>query len=166
MGIQRQLRRPSAFDLESVRSLLRRVGAECQELSKEPSERGVAQGFLVQPELPFTGRIALDFDLGVQGEQHKATDGQRGGFESGRVIGQEHGAVDHGGEFGAGGGQVGEGGSGEVTVAGWWGAGSEVGPQVGVVGGVGEGGVSSSRSRVGSGSGAWWSTTSARTRMA
>ena len=61
----------------------------------------------------------------VQGEQHKATDGQRGGLEPGGVIGQVYGAVDHRGEFGAGGGQVGESGPREVTVAGWWDAGSE-----------------------------------------
>lgn len=95
----------------------------------------------MQPELPFSGRVAVDFDLGLQSEQGQPADGQRGGLETGRVLAQAHGMVDHGGEFGAGGGQVSEGGPGEVTVAGWRGAGLAVGPQVGVVSGVGEGGV-------------------------
>ncbi len=94
----------------------------------------------MQPKLPFTNRVTVDFDLGVQGEQDQAAYGQRGGFETGRVLDQAHGPVDHRGEFGAAGGQVGEGGAGEVTVAGWRGAGSAVGPQVGMVSGVGEGG--------------------------
>jgi len=86
-------------------------------------------------------RSALEFDLCLQGEQHQATDGQRGGLEPGGVLRQAHGAVDHEGEFAAGGGQVGEGGPHKVTVAGWWGAGSVVGPQVWVISDLGEDGV-------------------------
>ncbi|MGH3899785.1 MAG: hypothetical protein ACRDTA_16380 [Pseudonocardiaceae bacterium] len=63
----------------------------------------------MQPELPSSGGVAVDFDLGSQGDENQAAEGESDGFEAGGVFGQAHGVVDDRDQFGAGGGEMGEG---------------------------------------------------------